>query len=207
MALLTSIVIFIILSVIIMRAYNFIVFAAANNRMIKKRFARIDPLFYKLKNNELVTKDYVYAYAKDLLTREITFKLLQLCNLTDLFPGEFNTFEKAAESNLANWLEFPTELNACPDEIEHIKHVTVDFDEEYGFLHYEVFKFRVNKPHWAANKGWMVGVVGPYINESKPYDRPSCTFSRFKRRADISPEEETKLIHQSIFIKKSTLFH
>jgi len=48
----------------------------------------------------------------------------------------------------------------------------------------------------------MVGVLGPYIEESKPYDRPSCTFSRFKRRADISPEEEAKLIHQSIFKNK-----
>jgi hypothetical protein len=34
-------------------------------------------------------------------------------NRTDLFPKEYYTIVKAAESNLANWLEFPMATESC----------------------------------------------------------------------------------------------
>jgi len=199
---LTIIIILIGLPIVTVRFYRFILFAKANSQISKKRFTRISPLYNKLKNGELITKNDVYKYAQNLLTRKMAFELLQHNNLLNIFPDEFNTIEKAAESNLANWLEFPTELNTCPDKIEHVKRVTINIDEEGNFVHYEVFEFKVNEPHPDAKRGWMLGVVGPYFNDSKPYDYPSCTYSRFKHNSDTaSSEEEAKWVHENILIQ------
>ena len=73
---------------------------------------------------------------------QATYQLLSDYNKINLFPEEYNTLVKGAESNLANWLEFPTELDACPDEIEHIKRVTFDFDGQDNFVHYEVLSIK-----------------------------------------------------------------
>jgi hypothetical protein len=199
---LTIIITLLVLPVITVSSYRFIVFTKANAKISKKRFARVKPLYSKLKDGELITKDDVYEYAKNLLTRVMAFELLQHNNVAGIFPGEFNTFEKAAESNLANWLEFPTELNTCPDEIQHVKRVTIYVDEENHFVHYEVFEFRINEPHPAAKRGWMLGVVGPYFDDSEPYDYPSCTYSRFSRNSTIgSCEEEAIWVHENILMQ------
>ena len=97
----------------------------------------------------------------------MTFQLLKEHGKTALFPNEYLSIERSAESNLANWLEFPTELNSCPDEIEHLVKVTIGKDSKE--CHYHVFKFRVYEPHWAASKGWMLGVTGPYYSNSLHY--------------------------------------
>jgi hypothetical protein len=107
------------------------------------------------------------------------------------------TIEKGAESNLANWLEFPTELDACPDEIEHVERVTIPFDKENN-VHFHVFKFRINEPHWAAKDGWMLGVTGPYFDDSEAYDHPAATFSRFRKVEAVSPEEEANWVYNNI---------
>jgi hypothetical protein len=200
---LTMIIILLGLLIITIRFYRFILFANANKKISQRRFDRVKPLYNKLKDGGLITKDDVYVYAKNLMTRATAFELLRLSNLVGIFPGEFNTFEKAAESNLANWLEFPTELNACPDYIQHIKRVTINIDEENYFVHYEVFEFKVNEPHKAAKKGWMLGVVGPYFDDSNPYDYPSCTFSRFNLISNtISADEEAKWVHENILMQR-----
>ena len=81
----------------------------------------------KLESGQTLTQADVYEYAKKVTTREIIYRLLKEHNSTDIFPKEFLTIEKAAESNLVNWLEFPTELNGIPTEIEHAKKVTIEF--------------------------------------------------------------------------------
>jgi len=200
---LTILIILIVLAAVGLIVYRLIAFKKANAKISKKRFERVQQLFDKLENGESITKTEVYDYAKNILTREITFKLLQHSNLSHIFPDEFNTFEKAAESNLVNWLEFPTELDTCPDEIEHVKRVKIGFSGQNNFFHYEVFKFKVHEPHWAAKDGWMLGAVGPYFDDSKPYDRPNCTFSRLNRNSyNTSPDEEAKWIHENILMKR-----
>jgi hypothetical protein len=129
----------------------------------KERLDRIKPLFDKLGGGRSITAQDVFPFAKNLVTREAAFQLLSDYNKMDLFPEEYLSLVKGAESNLANWLEFPTELDGCPDEMEHIKRVTFDFDWKNNNVHYEVFKYRVNEPHWAAKDGWILGVVGPFL--------------------------------------------
>jgi hypothetical protein len=199
---------FLILGII---AFIIVVFIVYRIQKVKKqhkllsqeRFERIRPLFEKLESGQQLTKDDVLPYAKNVLTRELAFELLKHNDNTAIFPEEYNTLIKGAESRLANWLEFPTELGACPDEMEHIKRVTFDFDGQNNLVHYEVFKYRFNEPHWAAKDGWILGVVGPYFDDSKPYDNAQCTFSRVSGTvAKTSPEEEAKWVHENLSMRR-----
>ena len=166
----------------------------------KQRFKQLQFLFNKLERGQSITGSDVYDCAKNILTRQATFQLLQKWDLTAIFPEEFYTMEKAAESNLATWLEFPTELGICPDEINYLKKVAINLDDQINFFCYYVFRFRMKPPHWIANKGWMLGVVGPYFDNSQPYDHPNSTFSRFHNITDsnFAAEEEAKWVHEYI---------
>ncbi|MDR2149204.1 MAG: hypothetical protein LBE91_22415 [Tannerella sp.] len=191
----------IILAVAIFAVYRYTTVNRQNAKLNALRIKRVEALSQKMENGENVTAEEVYPFAQHILTRELTYQLLSHYNRTDLFPREYYTIVKGAETNLANWLEFPTELDACPDEMEYIKRFTFDFEGQN--FHYEVFKFRVFEPHWNAKNGWSLGVVGPYFDNSKPYDFPSSTFSRISSTLDrITPEEEAKWVHENITLKR-----
>jgi hypothetical protein len=193
----------VVLAITIFAIYRSITVKRQNNKLNAERFDRVKELYDRLESKQELTEQDVTPFAKNILTRQATFQLLSDYNKTNLFPKEYNTLVKGAESNLANWLEFPTELDACPDEIEHIKRVTFDFDGQDNFVHYEVFKYRVNEPHWAAKDGWILGVVGPYFDDSKPYDFPQATFSRVSSTLDkITPDEEAKWVHENISMRR-----
>jgi hypothetical protein len=198
-------IVFIIIGIIVLAIIIFVIYRikTVNNQSKKineTRFERIKPIFEKLNEGENITELEILPYAKNLITRESTYRLLEEKNKTELFPKEFYTIEKGAESNLANWLEFPTELDGCPDEMELVKRVTIDFDDNN--VYYYVFKFRINEPHWASKDGWMLGVVGPYFEDSKPYDFPHATFSRLNSKFDkVKAEDEAKWVHENISMK------
>lgn len=193
----------IVLVIAVFAVYRFITVKRQNNKLNAKRFDRVKELYEKLENGQEITENDVLPFAKNILTRYTTFQLLADHDKINLFPKEFNNLISGAESNLANWLEFPTELDACPDEIEHIKRVTFDFDGQNNLVHYEVFKCRVNEPHWVANDGWFLGVVGPYFDESKPYDFPQATFSRIGSTIEkVTPDEEAKWVHENISMRR-----
>lgn len=53
--------------------------------------------------------------------------------------------------------------------------------------------------HWAAKNGWIIGVVGPYFDDSNPFDFPQATFSRVSSMLDkASPDDEAKWVHDNI---------
>jgi len=172
-----------------------------NRQAFQKQLGREHLLISWLKSGQLKNRPDIYSYAKNTLTRESTFLLLQHNDLVHLFPDEFYTIEKAAESNLANWLDFPTELGTGPDEMNYLKKVTIGLDEYPCSLDYYVYSFKMHDTHWAAGNGWMLGVVGPYSQDSKPYDHPGATFSRFNNNSDKeAPDEEAKWVHENIFL-------
>lgn len=181
--------------------YRYVIVYYQNNQLNAKRVERVRELVDRLEKGSGITAEDVLPFARNLLTRETTYRLLHDFNRTELFPAEYYSLLKGAESHLANWLEFPTELDACPDEMEHIKRVTFDFDGENHLMHYEVFKYRTHEPHWAAKDGWYLGVVGPYFDDSKPYDFAGATFSRMSSVEQITPEEEAKWVHENIVSK------
>lgn len=193
----------VVLAIVIFVAYRIVAVSRQNAKLNQKRFDRIKPLYDKLESSQAITAEDVLPYATNLLTRTEVFTLLNKYNKVDLFPAGYNTMISGAASNLASWLEFPTELNVCPDEVEHLKRVTFDFDGQNNLVHYEVFKYRVNEPHWAAKEGWILGVVGPYFDDSKPYDFPQATFSRISSTlATITPEDEARWVHDNIAMRR-----
>ena len=199
----TLIVITIIVFIIAFATFRLFDVKKKKQKLELERSARILPLYNKLATTGDLTAEDVLPFAQNLLTRYDTFLYLKALDELKLFPEEYFTLIKGAESSLAVWLEFPTELDTCPDEIEHIKRVTVDFDGRNNLIHYEVFKYRVNPPHWAAGNGWMLGVVGPFFDDSKPYDFPAATFSRANSTVDkVTPEEEVKWVHENIAMRR-----
>lgn len=183
--------------------YRFVKVKLQNRKLNAKRFERVKYIYDKLENKQDLTDNEIISFAQNLLTREATYKLLSNYNKTNMFPKEYYSIIKGAESNLANWLEFPTELDACPDEIEHIQRTTFEFDGKNNFVHYEVFKYRISEPHWAAKEGWILGVVGPYFDDSKPYDFPQATFSRIGSTLNkITPDEEARWVHENISMRE-----
>lgn len=191
----------IVLIIILFIIYRSFVFKKESAKTHKLRFERIQPIEEKLKNGEAITGNDILKYAEDNKTRELTYQLLKEHNKTNLFPKDYLTIESAAESNLVNWLEFPTELDKAPDKINHLEKVIIDFDGNN--IIYHVFKYMTNKPHWAAENGWMLGVVGPYFDDSKPYDFPAATFSRCSSKvSEIEPKDEVKWVHENIALKR-----
>ena len=82
---------------------------------------------------------------------------------------------------MVRWLCYPTELGSEPDEIELIE-ISPDEDEP-GFDMY-LFRFRMRPPHWAAERGWMVGAAGPYVRGGELFASTGknwrSTFSNFE---------------------------
>lgn len=182
-------------------AYRTLKVKTQANELNEARYERIRSLVDIIERGGVPTAEEVAPFALGLGTREATFDLLLGINRLDLFPSDLVSIQKSAEANMSTWLEFPTELDALPDEIEHVRRVTIPFDEA-NRVHYEVFRFRVNEPHWAAADGWLLGVVGPYFDDSKPYDFPGGTFSRFKKFGTVEPEEEVAWVHENIAMRR-----
>lgn len=183
-------------------AYRYIKVRSQHSKLNQRKFERVKSLVEKLERSTAITREDVLPFAENLLTRYTTFELLHSFSLGHLFPNEYYSIIKGAESQLANWLEFPTELGVCPDEINYMKRVTIDFDGQKNYVHYEVFKYRVNAPHWAAESGWSLGVVGPFFDDSEPYHFASSTFSRISSHPEnVSAEEEAEWVHKNISMK------
>lgn len=95
-----------------------------------------------------------------------------------LFPAEFRTRPRFAEGQLAYWLSHPNELQQCPDEIALAEVVTLPSDAPgtpgTPALDYYLFRFRTSPPNFAADRGWMAGVCGPFPHGSTTPPAPSA---------------------------------
>jgi len=181
----------------------------AANFLSKKKKSRDDkydstifePLYNTLYAGQDLPEAYIDSFAKNSDTRSDLYDLLESFGKENQFPSEFMSFEKAAESRLTTWLEYPTELDTVPSRMELIK--KIDHLDSGVIYTYYIFKFKTDQPHWAAKDGWMVGVAGPYLKNSKPYDWTKGTFSRFSKINETTPEEEVKWTHDNVY-KRNT---
>jgi hypothetical protein len=115
-------------------------------------------------------------------------RFLVRVNRLDLFPAAYYTQLAFAEADLVDWLTFPSELGCVPDEIELGLELKLTSDGE-EFLAY-AFRFRTDPPQWAADKGWMAGVTGPYQAAQAPTTHTlGLTFSCFEAWDSQTPEE------------------
>ena len=160
----------------------------------------LEDAFKKLNSGNFLSQHEIDSFSKSIVTRADFYDLLSEFNQEDNFPQEYNNFEKAGESVLANWLAWPTELDTIPSQIELLKRVVYKSNDS-SFIYY-VYQFKTEKPHWASKKGWMIGVVGPYFSNSNPYDWATGTFSRLMNPREISPEKEVEWTHKNIYKRR-----
>lgn len=169
---------------------------------LKRKFRKLSeeknkvvaPLILRVIREEAAESE-ILDLARHPSLRHALFIALGTCERLDLFPVRYLTVEKGAESSLVNWLEFPTELGAAPDEIEFVEKITLQDD---GDVHYYAFRYRMVTKHWAKKFGWMIGVAGPYKNDHVPYDIPRKVFSRFNVAESISMKAEVDWVHANV---------
>jgi len=107
-------------------------------------------------------------------------------NRGGLFPRRLLTQEAFAESDMVGWLTYPTELGRTPNEIE----LMATFENQGGDQQFFLFRFRTHSPHWAAKKGWMAGLSGPFETAVMPTSRAGgSTFSTFTKWEEKTPQE------------------
>lgn len=185
--------------------YRFVAFRKEGKAHNALQVQRILPLLKKIESGVELRIEDVLPFARDNRTRCTTYELLQAHDKLGLFPKEFDSVEAAAEGRLVNWLEFPTELGIAPDAVEHVDEVVFELDDQD--MHYRVFKFRMNEPDRRAKAGWELGVVGPYLPHSLPYDQVGGTFSRGngpRKFDEIDPKDEARWVHENIVLKRGS---
>jgi hypothetical protein len=145
-----------------------------------------------LKHNCEVEAEHFEDIAKSNEMRNWFYNALDNMNRLELFPEEYVSQEKFAESNMVDWLCYPTELGREPDEIELMN---IFEDSKYEFY---LFRFRSDSEGW-KEKGWMAGLAGPFKAEEIPTINSSgYTFSRFDEWDSKSPEDHFKDIINTV---------
>jgi hypothetical protein len=167
-------------------------------RQRKQMAARLAPVMDPIKGGQIPDPDAIFEFAANPQTRNGFFLALKDAGKAEYFPSEFLNRKAFAESNLVNWLCHPNELKSAPDEIQLVKVVTIP-TTEVGDVEWYLFKYRTRPPHWAADKGWMAGVAGPYPKTADPslvVDAPG-TFSEMDPIASKPPDEHVRDIHEA----------
>ncbi|MDQ5825379.1 MAG: hypothetical protein M3441_14395 [Chloroflexota bacterium] len=150
-----------------------------------------------LQQGEDVAAQHIDDVAASPEMRGYLYTLLDEVGKLDLFPERFRTQEALAEANMVDWLTYPTELASAPDEIELMKVVSEDLGPPEGVIDYYLFRYRTFPPHWAAEKGWMAGVSGPFLrNEGLSTESHGDTFSTFEPWDSITPDEHVAKIRE-----------
>jgi hypothetical protein len=185
--------------------YQFLKLRSRIKSFEARKWVRVSPLLDALNSGRGINEDDVAPFARDLATRWTVIEILRDFDLLELFPKELYRFEDIGAGRLAQWLEFPTSLDALPDEIELVERVTLDPDDEGNKTYYHVYRYRIGEPHPAAANGWTLGVVGPYFEESEPHEHPFATFSRKSSRfGETTPNEEARWVHENIFLRDAS---
>ena len=174
----------------------FVNLALASGRQKKRARAKLAPALDPLDAGRDPDPTAVRQLAADRETRNALYDALAERGKESLFPREFRTRETFAESDLAFWLSHPNELQKSPDEMHLAQVVTVASDA--GPVEYYLFRFRTREPHWAANKGWMAGVSGPYPKDpSAPLSAPGGTFSELEPFESKTPQDHVRAFHEA----------
>jgi hypothetical protein len=167
----------------------------ASSRQKKRARAKLAAVLDPLDAGQEPDPAAVRQLAADRETRNALYDALAERGKQALFPREYRTRQAFAESDLAFWLSHPNELKNVPDEMQVAQVVTVPTD--VGPVEYYLFRFRTNPPHWAADKGWMAGVSGPYARDPKAaLAAPAGTFSELEPFDARSAQDHVRAFHE-----------
>jgi hypothetical protein len=175
--------------------YHFVYVRNRTKKITTNKLRIFADLIRKLGSDKTIMTDDLAHLVRNPSTRHALFGILERFDKSHLFPPEYLTTEKSAESFMVNWLEFPTELDGPPERIELFTKILLPEEPD---LEYFVFKFKQPSSKSKQTEEWMLGVVGPFDTNSKPYDIPARVFSRFNVVGAVSPLEEARWVHNNI---------
>ena len=158
-------------------------------KVAKELARKLMPVLTALKEGKEAPHAEIEMLAKSPDTRSGLFQILNEMGRKELFPREYSSLERIAESHLVVWLLHPNELRNVPDEIELMKEIVRAEGTPTVSNRYFVFRFRTRAPHWASSIGWMGGVAGPYPEGEVPLRSPEMVFSRLESAGDQTAEE------------------
>jgi hypothetical protein len=170
---------------------------AGGHRSYDELAARIEPVVRGLSAGADPDPADLERFARDPATRKVLYEALEFHGKLALLPPAYRTGEAMAEADLVLWLNHPNELGSVPDDIELMTTLAVPAQGFEG-QRYFLFRYRTNPPHWAATKGWLAGVAGPYAIEGQPSPGARGTFSRFEPYDSRSPEEHVRVTHELV---------
>lgn len=141
----------------------------------------IHPIAMRFKMKEPVTTDEIATLSAQPQYRRMLFALLNHYQRLDLLPAEAWTIEGQGAGALAYWLMHPNEMNEAPDQIEVVEKITREIKKEPAT--FMVYRYRMPQDHWTTNKGWHLGLAGPFFADSEPYQIGA--FSRVGDDAEV----------------------
>jgi hypothetical protein len=142
-----------------------------------------------LKMGDEIKPELIERIAADSECRQWLFNNLISLKKLDLFPEKYKTQEALAESDMVNWLIYPTELARKPDSIQLMKIIEVDSKSKDGIVEFYLFRFKSNHEPW-LNDGWLTGVSGYFRKKDKPTTSSyGYTFSSFEKWDSKTPDE------------------
>ncbi len=144
----------------------------------------VEPVFQAISEKSPEAPTLIERCAANPVTRNYLYEKLHETGQGDLFPWQYHTPEKVAESDMVTWLMHPNELAAAPDATELMHTLPVP-----GQGNYYLFRFRTESPHWAADRNWMAGMSGPYSETDGQALLRSNTFSELKPFDELTPEQ------------------
>ncbi|HOM01887.1 MAG TPA: hypothetical protein PLH43_03560 [Acetivibrio sp.] len=134
-------------------------------------------------------KEDIMDIAANSEVRNWFYNALAKMGRSEIFPEEFRNQKCFAESNMVDWLVYPTELGRVPDEIE-LMNIFDDDDKEYY-----LFRFRCDSNNEWKDKGWMAGLSGPFDKRNSPTTlAEGHTFSHFEEWESKKPKEHFESI-------------
>jgi|688.fasta_scaffold282338_1 hypothetical protein len=180
---------------------NQVIAELTNYLKINDQKIRMFSVISLIKLGQNIDSAIVNEIAADVESRKWFFENLQSLRKESIFPSRYKTQEAFAESDIINWLLYPTELGRMPDAIELMQVVQVDSESDDGMVEFYLFRFKSNHEDWIDN-GWMAGVSGYFPVKFKPsVDSYGYTFSTFEKWDAKIPDEHVKEIRD--LIKKS----
>ena len=153
----------------------------------------IRPAIEAAQQNRPFAEDKIRQLAELPEARNMLFAELKEIGRAELFPTDYLSIEKVAESDLAHWLMHPNELGAAPSGMELIRGITIQEEEKRGTVF--LFRFRAEPSTWASERGWMAGVAGPYWDNVGPPHSAAWTFS------ELTPFDEMTVDQHVDFLR------
>ena len=122
-----------------------------------------------------VGSDRIEMLARDTETLGPLFRGLDALGAAELIPSQYRVPRLLAQADLVEWLRKESELGSAPDEIEPLgawqlldegegEQTGVASEADSVGDQVELFRFRMNAPHWSSGRGWMVGVGGAWTH-------------------------------------------